>query len=123
MFAEAPTPAGLRAELRPYQKQSLAFMLERERAPDGSPHIGSARTNDFNWSPGGEQMFQKLVETNWRADSTMYTCERDIYSPSPAHRKRVVRAFHIRGGFLCDEVGMGKTAVCIALSGESFSRK
>ena len=63
---ETPEPAGLRADvrLRPYQKQSLAFALELERADDSS---------------------------------------------------LLGREGSVRGGFICDEMGMGKTAVCTAL--------
>jgi hypothetical protein len=65
-------------QLRPYQRQSLAFMLDLERAPAGASTIG-----------------------------TVY---RSIYTPGDAHQ-----TFEVRGGWLTDEVGMGKTAVCIAV--------
>ena len=65
---EEPTPANLRAELRSYQKQSLAFMLRNERLSDDSLLVGRARIGS-----------------------------------------------RVRGGILADEVGMGKTMVCISL--------
>lgn len=66
--------AGLRVEsLRPYQKQSLAFMLAIE---------SRARTLPDETLPDGPQ--NRIL-------------------PGSA------------GGWLCDEVGMGKTVVCIAL--------
>ena len=69
---EEPTPVLLKAQLRPYQRQSLAFMLELERAPAGASTVGSVSTGSF-----------------------------------PPKRE-------VRGGWLCDEVGMGKTMACIA---------
>lgn len=70
---ETPEPAGLEpsVRLKPYQKQSLGFMLHVERTEDaeliGQRIYGGAAPSD------------------------------------------------VRGGWLCDEVGMGKTAVCISL--------
>ena len=49
---EAPTPASLRsAELRPYQRQSLAFMLELEKAPAGAETVGAVRVHSQFRSP------------------------------------------------------------------------
>ena len=68
---ETPEPEGFGdgLTLRPYQRQSLAFMLQNERS------------NAAELLGGDGQ----------------------------------------RGGWLCDEVGMGKTAVCAALSGSRLS--
>ena len=63
---ETPSPRGFRGTLRPYQRQSLAFALNRER--------GAARA--------------KVRQGNLRG---------------------------VHGGIIADEVGMGKTAVAIAL--------
>lgn len=60
---EAPAPSGLKATLRPYQAQSLAFMLDVEQSDDAQ----------------------------------LAGCE------------------DVRGGWLADEMGMGKTCVCAAL--------
>uniref|UniRef100_A0A7S4BGJ8 Helicase ATP-binding domain-containing protein n=1 Tax=Chrysotila carterae TaxID=13221 RepID=A0A7S4BGJ8_CHRCT len=74
---EEPEPEGLRASLRPYQKQSLAFMLNMERAPEYELLLG-------------EREVQRRDEAN------------------PPQGP-------MRGGWLCDETGMGKTCVCAAL--------
>ena len=78
---ETPAPRGLRSvQLRPYQRQSLAFMLELERAPAGADTIGSTEHMDRG-----------------RLCPTKHT------------------GLPVRGGWLTDEVGMGKTMVCLAL--------
>ena len=77
---ETPAPAGLQnVELRPYQRQSLAFMLQIEQAPDGADTVGA---------------------------------EKQYYMDYGSRQSREVP---VRGGWLADEVGMGKTVVCIAL--------
>jgi DNA repair protein RAD5 len=73
---EAPSPPGLVVgALKPYQKQSLAFMLRLERAADGAETVGMGNMRDED----GFSLQQ------------------------------------VRGGWLADEVGMGKTVVTIAL--------
>ena len=68
---ETPTPRGFRGTLRPYQRQSLAFALNRERG---------AVTGQKTHFMGGIRGVQG-----------------------------------VRGGIIADEVGMGKTAVAVAL--------
>ena len=73
---EAAAPPKLKATLRPYQAQSLAFMVG--------------------------------VETS--ADPSLTSCS-ELLKPSESEAYDAP----VRGGWLCDEVGMGKTCVCAAL--------
>lgn len=77
---EAPQPKEIAPSitLRPYQKQSLAFMLSIEESTDSS--LLGIREVVLEPASGSKK---KCVET----------------VPSPA-----------RGGWLCDEVGMGDAA-------------
>ena len=78
---ETPEPPGFAPgmQLRPYQRQSLAFMLDVERSKDQSL-VGRDRDPSL------------YVSTTGRSGSS-----------------------GVRGGWLCDEMGMGKTAVITAL--------
>ena len=78
---ETEEPNGLIAtcKLRTYQKQSLAFMINRENG-----------TNDPDWED--------------------FTAQRRLGNSNYTHTLNKVRC-----GLLCDEVGMGKSLVCIAL--------
>jgi SNF2 family DNA or RNA helicase len=76
---EAPAPQGLApgTVLRPYQRQSLAFMLDLENAPDSDERLARSP----RWNPQGVGAVLRTL----------------------------------RGGWLCDEVGMGKTLSVISL--------
>merc|ERR1712138_268845 len=75
---EAPAPPGLvpGTSLRPYQRQSLAFMLDLENARSDDRRLG--------------------YKTLWKEPNG-------------------VTLFRLRAGWLCDEVGMGKTLSIISL--------
>ena len=74
-MSESNKPGLVVGALKPYQKQSLAFMLRLERAADGAKTVGMGNMRDED----GFSLQQ------------------------------------VRGGWLADEVGMGKTVVTIAL--------
>jgi len=82
---ETKEPNGLIAtcKLRTYQKQSLAFMINRENG-----------TNDPDWEDFTAQ--RRLGNSNRYGGNTHFLNK-------------------VRCGLLCDEVGMGKSLVCIAL--------
>jgi len=85
---EESAPPGLLSsiELRPYQKQTLAFCLERERS----------QQQDASWL--GQRSFQEPMHP----------------SATPRRSSRGER-HGVRGGWICDEMGMGKTCCCVAL--------
>jgi hypothetical protein len=84
---EAPQPPGLTVQLRPYQRQSLRFMLDAER--------GVSR--DVIWCeralPDGTQAwYSKML-----------------------HRITLVQPHHVCGGFLCEEMGLVRSScACVA---------
>ena len=82
---ETEEPNGLIAtcKLRTYQKQSLAFMINRENG-----------TNDPDWEDFTAQ--RRVGNSNRLGGNTHFLNK-------------------VRCGLLCDEVGMGKSLVCIAL--------
>jgi hypothetical protein len=90
---EAACPAGLHVpSLRHYQKQTLAFMLANERAPASSSTVGS-------------------VKGTWRM---LYNSGSGWGSFERRPTSTTVK-MPIRGGWVCDEVGMGKTMCCIGV--------
>lgn len=99
---EAPEPAGLLQSitLRPYQKQSLAFMVNLE----GDASLAVRRSvENFNVVQKGAHRFLRTLDgrahlVNWD-------------TPKWTQRGGAT----ISGGWLCDEMGMGKTAVVTAL--------
>lgn len=89
---EAEKPAGLVVSaLRHYQKQSVAFMLANEKA---ATVVGQAADGRIGTTA---ERFPKLS-----------------YAGDRQEKINTADGNEIRGGWLCDEVGMGKTMCCIA---------
>jgi hypothetical protein len=100
---EAPQPTGLASSitLRPYQKQSLAFMLSVENSTDESL-VGLQPSEPINRHKARSMpMNRKELKAGIRKVDKEY-------GPAPPTRP-------VRGGWLCDEVGMGKTAIVTSL--------
>jgi SNF2 family DNA or RNA helicase len=85
----AQQPAGLRVTLREFQLQTLGWMLEKEREPNG--------LNGLLWeewsAPAGVEFYYNRIA-------------------GELSRKRPPR---MTGGFVCEEMGLGKTVECLAL--------
>lgn len=87
---ESPTPPGLEGELRPFQRQSLHFMLQEERNPKG---IERHLWHQLDLPSGTTLYYSPLMKTI------------TLQPPGPAST----------GGFLCEEMGLGKTVETLAL--------
>ncbi|CAM6129371.1 unnamed protein product [Calypogeia fissa] len=91
VYSEAPQPTGLSVPLRAYQRQSLQFMLDAEQRDGGLLSINYAR-----------------LPTTVSGHSLMY-------SSTLGHLMETKEAGTVRGGFLCEEMGLGKTIEILAL--------
>eukprot|EP00657_Telonema_sp_P-1_P000691 TRINITY_DN11336_c0_g1_i1.p1 TRINITY_DN11336_c0_g1~~TRINITY_DN11336_c0_g1_i1.p1 ORF type:complete len:205 (+),score=55.75 TRINITY_DN11336_c0_g1_i1:3-617(+) len=92
---ESPTPAGLDGELRPFQKQALHWMLEQERNAKGiSSHL-------------------------W-IDLPLFPNKKTYYSPLLGEFAHSLPKSST-GGFLCEEMGLGKTVESLALIPVSYT--
>eukprot|EP01018_Ginkgo_biloba_P003463 Gb_33548 [translate_table: standard] len=90
-YHEAKQPSGLSVPLRPYQLQSLQFMLDAENREGGLLSINYHRL--------------PRLET---------TGEELMYSATFGHLTEAREGIS-RGGFLCEEMGLGKTIEILAL--------
>uniref|UniRef100_A0A7I4DZM6 SNF2 family DNA-dependent ATPase n=1 Tax=Physcomitrium patens TaxID=3218 RepID=A0A7I4DZM6_PHYPA len=95
-YEEAPQPPGLSVPLRPYQRQSLQFMLESEQREDGFISV--------NYQP---------LQATVGGMSLMYSASLNHLLLKEPHEDRSGSA--PRGGFLCEEMGLGKTIEILAL--------
>ncbi|KAK9847690.1 hypothetical protein WJX84_004737 [Apatococcus fuscideae] len=86
---EAQQPQGLTVPLRPYQRQSLKFMQDAEACEGGfGSHIWAKvkyASTTFWWSP--------IIKRATLQDPTCNSC----------------------GGFLAEEMGLGKTVICLGI--------
>lgn len=84
-YGEAPQPSGLSVPLRPYQRQSLQFMLDAEHREGG---LLSLNYHKLPSTPSGHSL---------------------MYSSTLGHLMETKESGTVRGGFLCEEMGLGKT--------------
>lgn len=89
-YEEAEQPAGLSVPLRPYQRQSLQFMLDSEQRDGGFLSV--------NYQP---------LQTSIGGMSLMYSASLNQLLLGEAHEEASEST--ARGGFLCEEMGLGKT--------------
>ena len=87
---EAPQPAAIALEMKPYQKQALAWMVDMETV-DGGVNALFWETRDF--ADGG----------SW------------YYAPDLGEARLEAPPFDMRGGLLNEEMGMGKTLEMVSL--------
>ncbi|BBN00056.1 protein MpRAD5 [Marchantia polymorpha subsp. ruderalis] len=90
-YGEAPQPSGLSVPLRPYQRQSLQFMLDAEHREGG---LLSLNYHKLPSTPSGHSL---------------------MYSSTLGHLMETKESGTVRGGFLCEEMGLGKTIEILAL--------
>ncbi|KAL3701102.1 hypothetical protein R1sor_019124 [Riccia sorocarpa] len=90
-YGEAPQPSGLSVPLRPYQRQSLQFMLDAELREGG------------------------LLSLNYQKLPTTPSGHSLMYSSTLGHLIDANDTGPVRGGFLCEEMGLGKTIEILAL--------
>lgn len=138
---EEPEPPGLKATLFRYQRRALGWMRFREgvgEAPPGSVRAQVPKT-DLCWKavklPSGHRVFYNCVDGAWGREAcvgggvptpaqTGLSCAVCAVVPAglvsmepiPPSAEQLER----RGGILCDEMGLGKSVVAIALTLSSF---
>ena len=89
-YAQASQPAGLKMKMKDYQLQTLQWMLDQESKPEG--------INGYFWK-----------ELQWD------NCSQPFYYSKVLGELRIEKPPLVRGGLLCEEMGLGKTLECIAL--------
>mgnify|MGYP000527512839 FL=1 len=93
--APAPPPDGIDCELFDYQRQAVGWMIERENTPNWK-HLWAELPPMVGFSASAREKFPKMYY-------------------SPCMDKLTFRPpWCGRGGFLCEQMGMGKTACTIA---------
>ena len=109
--AEENAPAGMNVKtLRHYQKQDLAFMLSIERADDSDERVASWSETESHSCVQPPNPFAEYCGRHGRSAWDLYQYH-EYYEPKVSKQKQRM----VRGGWLADEVGMGKTVAALAL--------
>lgn len=103
----------LKINLRPYQKQALAWMSDREKSPEISSDNQQQREKSLP-HPWKEYSTQNGLKYYYNPDTGKTTwnypyAEELNQSASKEHK------LNVRGGILADEMGMGKTIEVLSL--------
>ena len=105
--APAPQPAQLACSLREYQRSAVQWALDQERLPGG--------VNAHVWAklPGGAR--RRCATPSFSADAARRSSACELwYSPMLRAFQRGAPAL-ARGGLIAQEMGLGKTVVCLSL--------
>jgi SWI/SNF-related matrix-associated actin-dependent regulator of chromatin subfamily A3 len=107
---------GLTVQLRPYQQQSLDFMLEAERRPGGFRdqfwmQLTNSKQQSYWWSPVFRRMCKVSFGTAVVLPSQLCTSTH-TFDPPPMFQDVPSMP---RGGWLAEETGLGKTVEVLGL--------
>ncbi|CAK9225479.1 unnamed protein product [Sphagnum troendelagicum] len=102
-YDEASQPIGLTVPLRPYQRQSLQFMLDAEQTDGGLLSVNYRMLPPAPSGTGLSLLYSGslnhlIADDDRRLDGAGAALSSDV-----------------RGGFLCEEMGLGKTIEILAL--------
>ncbi|KAJ1967977.1 hypothetical protein IWQ62_001527 [Dispira parvispora] len=106
-----PIP-GMVTSLYQYQKNTVTKMLTQELYPPTYPPGWTESSVD---SPTLTGSFPEATEWDWHTCGKYHLLPPIESAPVHAGENTVQRGMPIRGGVLCEDMGMGKTCECLAL--------